>query len=182
MWRAGDAAFIDVMPQAPRPEKLACRCRLAGQAAVRHPRQPVAARHRLRRTRSRHARLFSARARQSIGRPPAPARVLLPEGVLDVVERGQARAGAGLYQCRLVSGRLRRLGRGRPAGREAGARAAAITTDRPCAALAAHANFRAPADRSDAAGRHMRNDYRGPDREQFVAIPIELRSNPHSVC
>ena len=56
----------------------------------------------------------------------APARVLLPQGLLDVVERRQARACARLHECRLVSGGLGRLGRGRPAAREANAGAAAV--------------------------------------------------------
>ncbi len=53
----GEAAFIDVLPQRP-PQEPARRCRLARQAAVRHPRQRVAPRHRLWRARARHARSF----------------------------------------------------------------------------------------------------------------------------
>ena len=75
--------------------RIAGRCRLAGQAPVRHTGQRVAARYGLRRARSRYARLLSPRARPGFGRALAPARVLLPEGLLDVLERGQARARLG---------------------------------------------------------------------------------------
>ena len=127
MWRAWRSRVHRRLAATAASCRLASGRRLAGQAAVRHPGQPVAARYGLRRTRSGHARLLSARAGQGLGRPLASSRVLLPEGLLDVLERGQARDGAWLLQCRLVSRRRRWLGCGRPASREARSRTPAVT-------------------------------------------------------
>ena len=66
---------------------------MARQAAPQYSRQHLAARHRLRRTRAQHGRLFRQRtAEGDRRRPRQDGRDLLPGELLDVVERGQARA------------------------------------------------------------------------------------------
>ena len=115
IWRSHSASFVDVLPRPPRPE-TAGRNAVARQAARRYPRQHLAARHRLWRARAQHGRLF--RQGTPEGDPRRPRQVagsVLSGGLLDVVERGQARALARLFQCRLVSRRHRRLVCRRPA-------------------------------------------------------------------
>ena len=89
MWRAGSAAFIDVLPQAPRPKNLPADVVWRDKPQFDIPGSdwlPDTGYGEL----PRHARLFSPRARQGLGRRQAPAHVLLPQGLLDVVERRQA--------------------------------------------------------------------------------------------
>ncbi len=91
---------------------------LAARAAGRHSRQRLAAERRLWRALGRIRELVPRQSgadhrRRSL----APADLLLPGELLDVLERRQARARRRLQQCRLVSGRHRRLaGRGLAAG------------------------------------------------------------------
>ena len=92
--------------------RVAGRCRLAGQAPVRHTGQLVAARYGLWRARPGEcSTIFDAGSTKALGSALVPARVLLLEGLLDVLERGQARARAGLFQGGLKFCRRRRLGR-----------------------------------------------------------------------
>ncbi len=120
LWQGGRAAFIDVLPQAPRPAGLPAgtiwrdKQRFdipgsvwlpdTGYGALAPPMQDYFVRN-LHALRAAHA--------------GPPAGVLLPGRLLDVVERRQARAGLGLCARRLVSGRHHRL-----AGSRAHARAA----------------------------------------------------------
>ena len=130
LWRAGDAAFIDVLPQAPRPKNLP-----ADVVWRDKPRSDIPGSLWLPDT--GYGELapvmldyFRRGLDKALSRRQTSARVLLPQGLLDVLERGQARSRTGLFQRRLVSGGLGRLGRRRPAGRETGAGAAAVTVDR----------------------------------------------------
>ena len=126
MWRAGEAAFIDVLPQAPRPKNLP-----ADVVWRDKPRFDIPGSEWLPDT--GYGELapvmldyFRRGLDKALAGRRASARVLLPQGLLDVVECGQAGARARLQDCRLVSGGLGRLGRGRPAAREASAGTAAV--------------------------------------------------------
>ncbi len=131
MWRAGDAAFIDVLPQAPRPKNLP-----ADVVWRDKPRSDIPG---------------------SLWLPDTGYGELAPV-MLDYFRRGldkalagrqrplvfyclkdcwmswnaaKRAAGARLCRCRLVSGGVGWLGRGRPAGGEAGARTATVSAGAP---------------------------------------------------
>ena len=114
-WQNHDAIFIECC-RSPRVRRAARVNDLAPEAARRHTRQPVAARHRLRCAGAGHAGLFRTRTATGDRRQAgSPGRVLLPGKLLDVVECGETRTDARLHAGRLVPPGDRRLGRARPA-------------------------------------------------------------------
>ena len=128
MWRAGEAAFVDVLPQAPRPKNLPADVVWRDKPRFDIPGSlwlPDTGYGELAPVMLDYFRRGLDKALG--GRPPAASRVLLPQGLLDVLERRQARDRARLRECRLVPGGFGWLGRHRPAGREARARAAAVS-------------------------------------------------------
>ena len=59
IWRDKQGVFIDVLPRAAKAEESSRRHGLARQAAQKHSRQPLAARHRLRKTCRRRSKIIS---------------------------------------------------------------------------------------------------------------------------
>ena len=90
----GDLRRRDAAPAAPQP---AARHDLARQAARDHPGRGLAAGHRLRRARAADGGVAATRAsRASPAATATSSRRVLPARLLDVVERREARPGAGL--------------------------------------------------------------------------------------
>ncbi len=115
-WEKHDAVFIDVLPQPPRPVGLP-----ASTIWRPKPRDDVPGSIWLPDTGygalAPVMEQYFERGLQNAtgGDRDRDARVLLSGKLLDVVERGEARGGAGLYACGLVSGRHRRLDGASPA-------------------------------------------------------------------
>ena len=103
LWHGGTAVFIDVLPQAPRPANLPeGRCSATSHArtfreAFGSPTRATA--HSIRRRRTTCASTLIELPVET----KQDARLLLPQGLLDVVERGEARLEPRLSPHCLVS-------------------------------------------------------------------------------
>ena len=153
----GDAVLVDVLPRPPRAGGPARRRHLAPEAAPQHPRHGLAAEHRLRGALGRGGALLPEQpGAPDRRRQKPPAGDLLPGRLLDVVERGQARAFLRLQRRALVPGRHRRLDRRRPARR---------------------------AERTGAAGRHALSS-RPSERhgKRCIAVPSDVGLAVGSPC
>ena len=103
LWKSGTATFVDVLPHAPKPDQSAARNTVDRKAADGYPGQYLVARHRLWNARPVYRGLFAQGTWKRHQRQSnKTAGDLLSFGLLDVVERRQARAGVGLYERRLV--------------------------------------------------------------------------------
>jgi hypothetical protein len=97
IWRSHSASFVDVLPRATAAES-AGRNALARQAASQYSRRHLVARHRIWRTRAENGWLFlEGPGKGDKWRSCRNTGCILPGGLLDVVERRQARALARLF-------------------------------------------------------------------------------------
>ena len=142
IWRAGTGAFVDAMPDVPRPANLPAGTLWRGKQRLNIPGSTwladtgygelsAAVEDYLRSGLERHHRR----------RPCQAPGDLLPQGLLDVMERSQTRHFVGLFQRRLVSRRHRRLAGRRTSAQRGGSGA----TARPVDSIRAIAGSRARA-------------------------------------